>query len=153
MTACGGFCLGGKFSFPPALVTAAGYEEVSMKRLTGAALGALLVATSSIAALAAGTTSNTSNSPQTAARNPTTGTGGMAQSNMSGSRAGQMRAAHRDEIGDRLTDALNLLVANGYTNIQRIEPQGGQIVAVATRNGRNVTVAVDPQTHQIADRG
>jgi hypothetical protein len=140
--------VGGKFSFPPALVTA-GYEEVSMKRLTGAALGALLVATSSITALAAGTTSNTSNSPQTAARNPTTDTG-----DMSGSKARPMRrAAHRDEIGDRLTDALNLLVANGYTNIQTIEPQGGQIVAVATRNGRNVTVAVDPQTHQIVDRG
>jgi hypothetical protein len=120
-----------------------------MKRLTGAALGALLVATSSIAALAAGTTSNTSNSPQTAARNPTTDTG-----DMSGSKARPMRrAAHRDEIGDRLTDALNLLVANGYTNIQTIEPQGGQIVAVATRNGRNVTVAVHPQTHQIIDRG
>ena len=40
-----------------------------MKWLTGAALGALLVATSSMAALAAGTTANTSNStaPQTAA--------------------------------------------------------------------------------------
>ena len=119
-----------------------------MKRLTGTALGALLVATSSIAALAAGITSNTSNSPQTAARNPTTDTG-----DMSGSSRHTRRAAHRDEIGDRLTDALNLLAANGYINIQTIEPQGGQIVAVATLNGRSVTVAVDPQTHQIVNRG
>jgi hypothetical protein len=121
-----------------------------MKWLTGAALGALLVATSSMAALAAGTTANTSNSnsPQTAARNPTTDTG-----DMSGSSRHTRRAAHRDQIGDRLTDALNLLAANGYTNIQTIDLQGDQIVAVATLNGRSVRVAVDPQTHQIVDRG
>jgi hypothetical protein len=121
-----------------------------MTKLTGAALGALLVATSSMAALAAGPTGNTSNSnsPQTAARNPTTDTGDMSRSSRH-----MRRGAHRDETGDRLTEALNLLVANGYTNVQTIEPQGDQIVAVATRNGRNVTVAVDPQTHQIVDRG
>jgi hypothetical protein len=125
-----------------------------MNKLTGAALGALLVATSSIAALAAGTTSNTSNSPQSAVRNPTTDTGDTAQSTRSGSKARHMRrTAHRDEIGDRITDALNILVANGYTNIQDIEPQGGQIVAVVAQNGRNVRVAVDPQTRQIVNRG
>jgi acetyl-CoA carboxylase alpha subunit len=124
-----------------------------MKRLTGAAFGTLLVATSAIAALAAGTSPNASNSPQTAARNPTTNASGMAQSSMSGSNARHMRrAAHHDEMGDRITDALNLLGANGYTDIQSIEPQGGQIVAVATLNGRSVTVAVDPQTHQIVNR-
>jgi acetyl-CoA carboxylase alpha subunit len=121
-----------------------------MKRLTGAALGALLAATSAIAALAAGTTPNASSPPQTAARNPTTNTSDMAQSNMS---ARHMRRVSRhDEMGDRITDALNLLGANDYTDIQSIEPQGGQIVAVATLNGRSVTVAVDPQTHQIVNR-
>jgi len=51
-----------------------------------------------------------------------------------------------------MTEALNLLSADGYTNVQSLTPQGEQFVANAMLNGRNVSVVVDPQTHKVTNR-
>jgi hypothetical protein len=61
-------------------------------------------------------------------------------------------AAKTDETGDRMTDALNVLSADGYFNIQSLTPQGDQFIANATQNGRNVSVLVDPQSGKVTHR-
>jgi len=61
-------------------------------------------------------------------------------------------AAKADEMGDRMTEALNLLSADGYFNIQSLTPQGDQFLANATQNGRNVSVLVDPQSGKVTNR-
>ena len=61
-------------------------------------------------------------------------------------------AAKTDEMGDRMTEALNLLSADGYFNIQSLTPQGDQFLANATQNGRNVSVLVDPQSGKVTNR-
>jgi len=61
-------------------------------------------------------------------------------------------AARTDEMGDRMTEALNLLSSDGYFNIQSLTPQGDQFIANATQNGRNVSVLVDPQSGKVTNR-
>jgi hypothetical protein len=64
-----------------------------------------------------------------------------------------VRSAEKtDEMGDRMTEALNLLSADGYFNIQSLTPQGDQFLANATQNGRNVSVLVDPQSGKVTNR-
>jgi hypothetical protein len=50
------------------------------------------------------------------------------------------------------TAALNALSAEGFTNIGRIERVGGNLQTTAMKNGRQVTVSVDPQTSRITER-
>jgi hypothetical protein len=170
-----------------------------MKELTRTMLGALLLAGSSTAVLAAAatqpgtaqnqpaqnqpaqksaqsqpsqgqpTTTNDTWSQDMAARNPshnpnpqTASTGTQSSStqqaserqsgNAHGSRTAR-RSASIDPTGDRMTEALNLLGSDGYTNIGTLTPQGQQFLATAKMNGRDVSVLVDPQTHQVTNRG
>jgi hypothetical protein len=180
-----------------------------MKELTRTMLGALLLAGSSTAVLAAAatqpgtaqnqpaqnqpaqnqpaqnqpaqksaqsqpsqgqpTTTNDTWSQDMAARNPshnpnpqTASTGTQSSStqqaserqsgNEHGSRTAR-RSASIDPTGDRMTEALNLLGSDGYTNIGTLTPQGQQFLATAKMNGRDVSVLVDPQTHQVTNRG
>jgi hypothetical protein len=170
-----------------------------MKELTRTMLGALLLAGSSTAVLAAAatqpgtaqnqpaqnqpaqksaqsqpsqgqpTTTNDTWSQDMAARNPshtpnpqTASTGTQSSStqqaserqsgNAHGSRTAR-RSASIDPTGDRMTEALNLLGSDGYTNIGTLTPQGQQFLATAKMNGRDVSVLVDPQTHHVTNRG
>jgi hypothetical protein len=174
-----------------------------MKELTRTMLGALLLAGSSTAVLAAAatqpgtaqnqpaqnqpaqnqpaqksaqsqpsqgqpTTTNDTWSQDMAARNPshnpnpqTASTGTQSSSTQAserqsgyehGSRTAR-RSASIDPTGDRMTEALNLLGSDGYTNIGTLTPQGQQFLATAKMNGRDVSVLVDPQTHQVTNRG
>ncbi|HEX2114280.1 MAG TPA: PepSY domain-containing protein [Alphaproteobacteria bacterium] len=50
------------------------------------------------------------------------------------------------------TKALNTLAAEGYTNIGRIERVGNTWQATATKEGKQVTVQVDPQTNRVMER-
>jgi hypothetical protein len=146
-----------------------------MKKLTRTTLGALLLAGSSTAVLAAGTSwSNpdtaappaaarpgaTQNQPATStggARTQTASTGTQSSSPQQPSRQHEnqspYRAASVDPVGDRMTEALNLLGSDGYTSIETLTPQGQQFLATAKMNGRDVSVLVDPQTHQVTNRG
>jgi Spy/CpxP family protein refolding chaperone len=56
--------------------------------------------------------------------------------------------AMRGHGGD-YTKALNLLEANDYVKIGDLHRQGGDIVARAMHDGRQVTVVVDPGTRRI----
>lgn len=78
--------------------------------------------------------------------------GGTMQQHPSSQRSqsGQMmRSGGRES---NATAALNALSAEGYTNISRFERVGNQWQATANKDGRAVTVQVDPQTHQITER-
>jgi hypothetical protein len=114
------------------------------------------------------TTTNDTWSQDMAARNPshnpnpqTASTGTQSSSTQAserqsgyehGSRTAR-RSASIDPTGDRMTEALNLLGSDGYTNIGTLTPQGQQFLATAKMNGRDVSVLVDPQTHQATNRG
>lgn len=50
------------------------------------------------------------------------------------------------------TAALNKLSAEGYTNIGRLHRVGGNWQATATKNGRQVTVSVDPRTNAVREQ-
>jgi hypothetical protein len=190
-------------------------QENAMKKITRTMLGGLLLAGSSTAVLAAGTSWHnpdtaappaaqpgaaqnqnqpapnrnqtaqsqpgqnqpTQNQPTTtkdmwsqdlAARNPSpnanpqtasTGTQPSSAQQPNGwqSSGRDAKPAHRtasvDPIGDRMTEALNLLGSDGYTSIETLTPQGQQFLATAKMNGRDVSVLVDPQTHQVTNRG
>ncbi len=165
-----------------------------MKKLTRTVLGAVLLAGSATAVLAAGAmdpsaanqsqlglSQPTQNSPgtaedtwsqdvatrmnqpgtmsasrQKARQNPSATAGDSAQSNaqQSGAQPPVPVARHgkTDEVGDRMTEALNLLGSGGYTDIQNLTPQGQQFTANAMLNGRSVSVTVDPQTRQVINR-
>jgi len=100
-----------------------------MKHLAPVAVAALLAA-APIAAFA-----QTPNNPAPAPQHPT-----------------MHRAAHharRDSAGDPDTRALNLLEANGYTNIQQFKKSGASFEATVMKNGKTQTVTVDPGTGQI----
>jgi hypothetical protein len=131
-----------------------------MKKLTRTTLGALLLAGSSTAVLAAGTSwsnPDTAPPPAAGARTQTASTGTQSSSPLQPSRQHEnqspYRAASVDPIGDRMTAALNLLGSDGYTGIETLTPQGQQFLATAKMNGRDVSVLVDPQTHQVTNRG
>src|SRR4051812_3541915 len=44
--------------------------------------------------------------------------------------------AKGDPSGDRMTEALNILGSDGYTNVESLTPQGEQFIANAMQNGR-----------------
>jgi len=50
------------------------------------------------------------------------------------------------------TAALNALSAEGYTNVGKIERVGGNWQTTAMKDGRQVTVQVDPQTNRVTSR-
>ena len=56
--------------------------------------------------------------------------------------------AHRDN-GTAETRALNLLAADGYVEITEIKRAGSVFEATAQKNGKSLTVTVDPKTGQI----
>jgi hypothetical protein len=63
------------------------------------------------------------------------------------------RYGARSEQAQSETAALNALSAEGYTNVGRIERVGGQWQTTATsKDGRQVTVQVDPQTNRVTSR-
>jgi hypothetical protein len=133
--------------------------------LTGTLVGTLLLAGSTTAALAVAPLQETpsGNNAPTSSPAPNTqvpnqvrqyqGTNGSAMTgNRSMHRHAVRSAARTDETGDRMTEALNLLSADGYFNVQSLTPQGNQFIANATQNGRNVSVIVDPQSGKITNR-
>jgi hypothetical protein len=94
--------------------------------------------------------------PQTASTGTQSSTTQQASERQSGNEHGSRtarRSASIDPTGDRMTEALNLLGSDGYTNIGTLTPQGQQFLATAKMNGRDVSVLVDPQTHQVTNRG
>lgn len=54
-----------------------------------------------------------------------------------------------DSAGDRATAALNLLEANGYTQFSNFQRAGSDFEATVNRNGRQMTVVVDPDSGKI----
>jgi hypothetical protein len=61
-------------------------------------------------------------------------------------------ARYSDKAGDPGTKALNLLEANGYTDVTQFRQVGGDYQATVTKDGKPVTVTVDPGTGQIQTR-
>jgi hypothetical protein len=49
----------------------------------------------------------------------------------------------------RMTAALNALEANGYGDFSNFKPDGSNFSATVTRNGKQATVVVDPDTGQV----
>jgi len=115
-----------------------------MKHLATAALGAALLAGVSGAALA---------------QAPTTGPASPAPAATPAAPAPAKTAAHpamrhlvhyqRDRSGDPDTRALNLLEANGYTDIKSFSKVGAAYQASVEQNGKMVTVTVDPATGKL----
>jgi len=64
-------------------------------------------------------------------------------------RAAQYRS---NKAGDPDTKALNLLEANGYTDITQFRQVGGDYQATVSKDGKPLTVTVDPGTGQIQTR-
>jgi hypothetical protein len=101
------------------------------------------------------------NSPQ-----PTTRSGTTAQSDTSmqhrqqrahtqprgdkSMKSSQMRGTSQQEASE--TAALNALSAEGYTNVGKIERVGNAWQTTAMKDGRQVTVQVDPQTNRVMAR-
>jgi hypothetical protein len=54
--------------------------------------------------------------------------------------------------GGSTTAALNALSAEGYTSVGRLERVGNAWQTTATKEGRQVTVQIDPQTNRITER-
>lgn len=107
-------------------------------------------------------------------RSRTMGSGATSQSDTS-TQGTQQRRMHRDRMhsqsqGDKSmkssktgskstnanesseTAALNALSAEGYTNVGKIERVGGNWQTTAMKDGRQVTVQVNPQTNQVTTR-
>ncbi len=105
-----------------------------MKTLASALAGLGLLAASSGMALAQTPAATPPAAPAPAAAAP-------AQH-----RVVHQRAAYHDTAGDADTAALNLLEAHGYTNIKQFSGSGSQFQAVVDRDGKPVTVTVDPAT-------
>lgn len=107
------------------------------------------------------TATNGQNTTSDPAASSSTGSPSMSSSSMGNSgvaspAARTHRSPHRvaksDAAGDRMTNALNILSSDGYTNVQSLTPQGDQFVANVTQNGRNLSVVVDPQTGRVTNR-
>jgi hypothetical protein len=58
-------------------------------------------------------------------------------------------AVHRSTQGDREVTALNLLEAKGYRDFKTVREHGKVFVVDAMRDGKNVTVTVNPDTGRI----
>ena len=54
---------------------------------------------------------------------------------------------------DRETQALNLLEAKGYGAFTNFRPAGNDFAATVTRDGRTMTVQVNPQSGQVTTAG
>jgi hypothetical protein len=125
-----------------------------MKHLAVAALTATLLAGSAVTALAqtATTTTNTSApvataAPAPAASKPTTPAKTMP---MAAAKPAMHRMAQRvAHAGDPDTKALNLLEANGYTDIKSFRAVGSDYEARVDQNGKLITVTVDPGTGKV----
>ena len=52
----------------------------------------------------------------------------------------------------RMTHALNLLEANGYGDFSNFKQDGRNFAATASRNGKEFTVIVNPDTNQLTHR-
>jgi hypothetical protein len=72
----------------------------------------------------------------------------------SGQRSGstQSRAGARGQEEMGTTAALNALAAEGYTNVGKIERVGNAWQTTAMKQGKQVTVQIDPQTHRVMER-
>jgi len=68
----------------------------------------------------------------------------------SGSMGASMGSKGKNEMSE--TAALNALSAEGYTNVGKVERVGGNWQTTAMKDGRQVTVEVNPQTNQITPR-
>jgi hypothetical protein len=77
-----------------------------------------------------------------------TGTTGTGRTQRSGSTTPSGRG-HSEEY---TTAVLNALAAEGYTNVGRLERVGDTYQATAMKQGRQVTVQVDPQTRRVTER-
>lgn len=59
-----------------------------------------------------------------------------------------------DHVGDRYTDALNILEANGYTGVENFAPDGQDFTATALHAGNHrVAVIVDPSAGTVKSNG
>jgi hypothetical protein len=68
----------------------------------------------------------------------------------SGSTQPRMGSRGQQEMSE--TAALNALSAEGYTNVGKIERVGNAWQTTAMKEGKQVTVQIDPQTHRIMPR-
>jgi hypothetical protein len=109
--------------------------ETVMDRFLAAALAAALTTSSGVALAQSQPGAPTSDAPA----KPATA---------KAPRVHHARAAH----GDPDTKALNLLEANGYTDIRQFRRIGQHYEAVITKDGKPVTVVVDPATGDIRNR-
>lgn len=91
---------------------------------------------------------------QPPAGQPRTGQPGTAQQRRTtqppADRQSQAGNASQREMSE--TAALNALSAEGYTNIGRIERVGGNWQATAMKDGRQVTVSIDPRTRAVREQ-
>ena len=52
-------------------------------------------------------------------------------------------------MGDRMTNALNLLEAHGYGSFSNFKANGNDFTATVNKNGKDVTVQIDPGSGQV----
>jgi hypothetical protein len=108
--------------------------ETVMDRFLAAALAAALTTSSGVALAQSQPGAPTSEAPA----KPATKAPGVHHT----------RVVH----GDTDTKALNLLEANGYTDIRQFRRVGQHYEAVTTKGGKSSTVVVDPATGEIRNR-
>jgi hypothetical protein len=76
----------------------------------------------------------------------------QSQSQTQRSGAAQARSGSRNQNEMSETAALNALAAEGYTNVGKIERVGNAWQTTAMKQGKQVTVQIDPQTHRVMER-
>jgi hypothetical protein len=108
-----------------------------MKRIAAAALSLALIAGTSAGAMAQNSGSSTpANTKQMTGKKET-----AAQAHW---------RHHNDPAGDRYTDALNTLGADGYSGINNIAENGSNFTATATSpQQQQMSVTVDPATNSV----
>ena len=94
--------------------------------------------------------------PQPGSGEPQTGqTGTSQQRRTTQPSADRQQSTRSGTVNQREmseTAALNALSAEGYTNIGRIERVGGNLQATAMKEGRQVTVSIDPETSTVREQ-
>jgi len=63
------------------------------------------------------------------------------------------RHERSDVQGDRMTQALNLLAADGYADFRNFQQSGNDFTATVKRAGQPFTVLVNPGTGRISRQG
>lgn len=58
-----------------------------------------------------------------------------------------------DSGANRMTDALNLLEAQGYGSFSNFKADGANYEATVTQNGQSFTVVINPDSGQITRQG